>query len=267
MELEHGLYEVDGPIATVTLNRSERLNAITGQTMAEIGEVLARFREDSQAKVAILTGAGRGFCSGGDRKSTAARMEQGGFENDGSLTPRPFHRAQQLFTTLEKPIIAAVNGPAVGGGLDLALWCDIRIASDRARFGELYIERGLVPDMGGLYLLPRIVGYAKAAELLLTGDILDAEAALAIGLVNCVVPHDELLASAREMARKIADKPGGGVQATKRALARLMAPDWERESDYHAALQAELLQSSDFREADRAFVEKRPPEFSGRGGR
>ncbi len=267
MDLEHLLYESDGPVATLTLNRPERMNAITGQTMAEIGEVLARFQWDAEAKVAILTGAGRGFCSGGDRKSTAARMEQGGFESDGRTPSRPFHRAQHLFTTLDKPIIAAINGPAVGGGLDLALWCDIRIASDRATFGELYIERGLVPDMGGLYLLPRIVGYAKAAELLLTGDILDADAALAIGLVNRVVPHEELLANARDMAQKIAQKPGGGVQATKRALARLMAPDWERDSDYHAALQAELLQSADFREADRAFVEKRPPQFSGRGGR
>ena len=152
----------------------------------------------------------------------------------------------------------------MGGGLDLALWCDIRIASDRARFGELYIDRGLVPDMGGLYLLPRVVGYAKAAELLLTGDILDAEAAREIGLVNRVVPHEELLDCARQMALKIAAKPGGGVQATKRALARMMAPDWERESDYHQALQTELLKSRDFSEADRAFVEKRPPRFSGR---
>jgi enoyl-CoA hydratase/carnithine racemase len=263
VHLEHVLYEVDGPIVTLTLNRPERLNAITGQTMAEIGEVLARFRQDTQAKVAILTGAGRGFCSGGDRKSTAERIEKGGdFTGDGGLSPRPFQRAQQLFTTLEKPVIAAINGPAMGGGLDLALWCDIRIASDRASFGELYIERGLVPDMGGLYLLPRIVGYAKAAELLLTGDILDAEAALEIGLVNHVVPHAELRGVARDMALKIAAKPGRGVRATKRALARLMAPDWERESDYHAALQTELLQSQDFREADRAFVEKRAPRFS-----
>ncbi len=264
MELEHLLYEREGPVATITLNRPERLNAVTGQTMAEIGEALDRLRADREARVAILTGAGRGFCSGGDRKSTAARMEQGGLADDGGPTGRPFDRAQHLFTTLEKPVIAAVNGPAVGGGLDLALWCDIRIASERASFGELYIERGLVPDMGGLYLLPRLIGYAKAAELLLTGDILDAAAAHAIGLVNHVVPHDELLPTAREMALKIAAKPRRGVEATKRALARLMAPDWEREGDYLAALQTELLRSSDFREADRAFVDKRAPHFSGR---
>ena len=136
-------------------------------------------------------------------------------------------------------------------------------ASDRATFGEMYIERGLVPDMGGLYLLPRLVGYAKAAELLLTGDIIDAQTAKEIGLVNHVVPHDELPEAARAMALKIAAKPGHGVRATKRALARLMAPEWERESDYHAALQTELLESRDFREADRAFVEKRSPDFTG----
>ena len=263
MELEHVLYERDGAVATITLNRPERLNAITGQTMAEIGEALSRLQGDPQAKVAILTGAGRGFCSGGDRKDTAARLAAGGFEDRAGSPPRPFQRAQQLFTTLEKPVIAAVNGPAMGGGMDLALWCDIRIASDRASFGELYIDRGLVPDMGGLYLLPRLIGYAKATELLLTGDIIDAEMAARIGLVNHVVPHDELEEAARNMALKIAAKPGRGVQATKRALSRLMAPDWERDEDYCAALQAELLQTQDFREADRAFVEKRSAEFTG----
>jgi enoyl-CoA hydratase/carnithine racemase len=257
--LEHLRYETDGPVATLTLDRPERLNALTGQTMAEIGEALARFAADPDRLVAIVTGAGRGFCSGGDRKETAARMAAGVWKPAG----RPFDRAQQLFATLDKPVIAAVNGPAVGGGMDLALWCDLRLASERASFGELYIDRGLVPDMGGLYLLPRLVGYARAAELLLTGDIIDAHAALQMGLVNAVVPHAELLERARALALKIASKPPRGVRATKRALARLMAPDWEREGDYHAALQAELLQSSDFREADRAFVEKRAPRFSG----
>ncbi len=263
MDLEHLRYEVDGPVATITLDRPERLNALTGQTMAEIGEALARLEADPQARVAILTGAGRGFCSGGDRKATAERVRDGEFGHEPGPASRPFYRAMQLFTTLDKPVIAAVNGPAVGGGMDLALWCDVRIASERASFGELYIERGLVPDMGGLFLLPRLVGYGKAAELLLTGEILDAEAALRIGLVNHVVPHDALLERTREMALRIAAKPGNGVRATKRALARLLAPDWERESDYHAALQSELLDTRDFVEADRAFVEKRAPEFQG----
>jgi 2-(1,2-epoxy-1,2-dihydrophenyl)acetyl-CoA isomerase len=263
VQLEHLLYETDGPIAWITLNRPERLNALTGQTMAEIGEALARLAGDDAARVGILTGAGRGFCSGGDRKDTAGRIQRGEWSH-GADAPRPFYRAQQLFTTLDKPVIAAVNGPAAGGGMDLALWCDIRIASERARFGELYIDRGLVPDMGGLYLLPRLIGYAKAAELLLTGEMIDAAAALRIGLVNHVVPHDALRSAARAMALRIADKPARGVRATKRALARLLAPDWERESDYHAALQAELLGTRDFREADRAFVEKRPPSFTGK---
>jgi len=264
MQLEHLRYETDGPIASITLDRPERLNALTGQTMAEIGLALARLQADDAVKVAILTGAGRGFCAGGDRKDTAAKLERGEeFAHGRGFAPRPFYRAQQLFTTLEKPLIAAINGPAVGGGLDLALWCDIRIASERARLGELYIDRGLVPDMGGLYLLPRLIGYAKAAELLLTGEILDAAEALRIGLVNHVVPHERLLDFAREMALRIAAKPGRGVFATKRALARLLAPDWERESDYHEALQAQLLHSPEFREADRAFVEKRAPRFDG----
>jgi 2-(1,2-epoxy-1,2-dihydrophenyl)acetyl-CoA isomerase len=263
VKLEHLRYEADGPIATITLNRPERLNALTGRTMEEIGEALARLQADPQVSVGLLTGAGRGFCSGGDRKETAGRMARGERVHSGHEAPRPFYRAQQLFTTLDKPIIAAVNGPAVGGGMDLALWCDLRIASDQARFGELYIDRGLVPDMGGLYLLPRLIGYAKAAELLLTGEIIDARTALEIGLVNQVVPHPKLMGAARAMATRIAAKPALGMRATKRALVRMLAPDWERDSDYHAALQAELLRTRDFREADRAFVEKRSPEFSG----
>jgi 2-(1,2-epoxy-1,2-dihydrophenyl)acetyl-CoA isomerase len=263
--LEHLLYATEGPLAIVTLNRPERLNALTGQTMEEIGEALARMQQDDAVQVGILTGAGRGFCSGGDRKETAGRVARGeDFGQARGHMARPFYRAQLLFTTLEKPVIAAVNGPAVGGGMDLALWCDLRIASERASFGELYIDRGLVPDMGGLFLLPRLVGYAKASELLLTGEIIGAAEALRIGLVNRVVPHDQLLSTARELALRIAAKPARGVRATKRALARLLAPDWERESDYHAALQETLLSTRDFREADRAFVEKRAPEFRGK---
>jgi 2-(1,2-epoxy-1,2-dihydrophenyl)acetyl-CoA isomerase len=264
MDLEHLLYETDGPLALITLNRPERLNAITGQSMQEIGEALDRMQQDPAVRVAIITGAGRGFCSGGDRKVTADRVARGEqLTHAPGYSPRPFYRAQQIFTMLEKPVIAAVNGPAVGGGMDLALWCDMRVASERASFGELYIDRGIVPDMGGLFLLPRIVGYAKAAELLLTGEIIGAEEALRIGLVNKVVPHEQLLSAARELALKIASKPARGVFATKRALARLIAPDWEREGDYHAALQEALLGTQDMREADRAFVEKRAPAFRG----
>ncbi|MCH7553525.1 MAG: enoyl-CoA hydratase/isomerase family protein, partial [Chloroflexi bacterium] len=165
MELEHVLYDVDGPVATITLNRPDRLNALTGQTMEEIGEALERAHVDGAIKVIVLTGAGRGFCSGGDRKATHARRGQGDDPADRPRMKRPFYKAQLLFTTLEKPVLAAINGPAMGGGLDLALWCDIRIASDRATMGEVYINRGLVPDMGGIYLLTRIVGYAKSAQL------------------------------------------------------------------------------------------------------
>ncbi len=263
MTFEHILYETDGPIATITLNRPDRLNALTGQTMEEIGEAMWRVQNDDAVKVAIVTGAGRGFCSGGDRKATHARLAKGGEVRAGTYRPRPFTRAEQIFSTTDRPYIAAVNGPAMGGGMDLALWCDIRIVSERATFGELYIERGLVPDMGGLILLPRVVGYAKAAELLLTGDIIDAQTALRIGLANHVVPHERLMETARAMALKIASKPGRGVSATRRALGRLRAPGWEETSDYHYALMTSLLETRDFREADAAFVQKRPPSFTG----
>ena len=234
------------------------------EVLVPLKRVLAEVTHDNDVRVVVLTGAGRGFCSGGDRKVTADRVARGEELSHGpGYSPRPFYRAQQLFTTLEKPLIAAVNGPAVGGGMDLALWCDLRVASEHASFGELYIDRGLVPDMGGLFLLPRIVGRGNALYLLLTGEQIGAQEALRIGLVNRVVPHEQLLAAARELALKICAKPVRGVFATKRALARLLAPDWERESDYHAALQEALISTRDFREADRAFVEKRAPAFRG----
>ncbi len=263
MPFEHLIYDTDGPIATITLNRPDRLNALTGQTMQEIGEAMWQAQLDDAVKVVIVTGAGRGFCSGGDRKATQERLAKGGDVRSGSYRPRPFTRAEQLFTTTDRVYIAAVNGPAMGGGMDLALWCDIRIASERATFGELYIDRGLVPDMGGLYLLPRLAGYAKASELLLTGDIIDAQEALRIGLVNHVAPHEQLMERTRAMALKIASKPGRGVSATRRALGRLRCPDWEQSSDYHYALMTELLATKDFREADTAFVQKRAPKFTG----
>ncbi|MBI3743268.1 MAG: enoyl-CoA hydratase/isomerase family protein [Chloroflexi bacterium] len=153
-----------------------------------MGEALERAHQDSKVKVIIITGAGRGFCSGGDRKMAADRFGKNPELVRRPHSHRPFYKAQHLFSILDRPVIAAVNGPAIGGGMDIALWADIRIASERATFGEFYINRGLVPDLGGLYLLPRVVGYPKAAELLLTGDVIDAKTSLQIGLVNRNLP-------------------------------------------------------------------------------
>ncbi len=266
MKLEHLLFDIEDGIATITLNRPERLNALTAQTMRELGQALARVRDEDAARVAIITGAGRGFCAGGDRKETADRHAAGRGRGPRPriFGERPFAQAARLFISLEKPTIAAINGPAVGGGLDIALWCDMRIASERATFGEMYIDRGLIPDLGGLFLLPRLVGYAQAFELLLTGDIIDAQTAREIGLVNRVVPHDQLMDAARELARKIISKPPLGVAMTKRALARARIAQWEVEDDYHYALHGYLVGTEDFVEADRAFVEKREPRFKGR---
>ncbi len=263
MQLEHLLFEAKDGIAVITLNRPDRLNALAGQTMEEIGEALVRVRDDPAVRVAIVTGAGRGFCSGGDRKMAAERFAKERRSRTGVFFQRPFARAAELFLTLEKPTIAAVNGPAVGGGLDIALWCDIRIASERATFAEMYIDRGLVPDLGGLFLLPRLVGYASACELLLSGELVDAATARAMGLVNRVVPHERLMPAAMELAQRIAAKPALGVAMTKRALSRARMGAYHLEDDYHSALHGYLVESQDFLEADRAFVEKRPPKFKG----
>lgn len=266
MKFEHLLFDVSEGIATITLNRPERLNAITGGTMEQIGDALEIVRDDDAIRAAIITGAGRGFCAGGDRKMAAERF---GKEKDHgpklrSFTQRPFARAESLFLSLEKPTIAAVNGPAVGGGMDIAMWCDIRIASEKASFAEMYINRGLVPDLGGLFLLPRIVGYAWACELLLTGDLIDAKTAKEIGLVNHVVPHEQLMDFARGLARRIISKPPLGVRMTKRVLSRSRTAQFAEEDDLHIAVHGYLVGSEDFIEADQAFVQKRPPQFKGR---
>lgn len=263
MTYEHLLFNVQDHVAVITLNRPDRLNALTGQTMEEIGRALERVRDDEAVRVAIVTGAGRGFCAGGDRKMAVEKFARDRGPKIRVLAHRPFAKAAELFLTLEKPTVAAVNGPAVGGGLDIALWCDMRVASEKATFGQMYIDRGLVPDLGGMFLLPRLVGYASACELLLSGELVDAKRAKEMGLVNRVVPHERLMDEAMGLARKIASKPPLGVRMTKRALSRARMRDYFLEDDYHYALHGYLVQTEDFLEADRAFVEKRSPKFKG----
>ncbi|HVR30572.1 MAG TPA: enoyl-CoA hydratase-related protein, partial [Thermoanaerobaculia bacterium] len=164
----------------------------------------------------------------------------------------------------DRPIIAAVNGPAVGWGMDLSLFCDLRIASERARFGEIFVKRGLVPDLGGLWRLPRVVGPAKAAELLYTGDVIDAPEALRIGLVSRVVPHDDLLPTARELALRIAANAPLAVRYIKEGLRRSALTEPHEMGTWISATLGVLFQTEDHREGARSFVERREPVFTGR---
>ena len=257
-------YEVNDYVATITLDRPEVKNALNRELYARLEQAFRDAHRDPDVRCVILTGAGSAFCSGDDVKEI---MLAPGAETPATRqrepAPRPTPAAMAVLEC-DKPVIAAVNGAAVGWGVDLALFCDIRIASDRARFGELFIKRGLVPDIGGLWRLPQIVGPSKAAELLFTGDIIDAAEAERIGLVSRVVPHDELMTAAPELARKIAANPPIAMRYLKHGL-RLSAPGDPREMGaYVMNALAYLFTTEDHREGALSFVEKREPVFKGR---
>jgi enoyl-CoA hydratase len=211
----------------------------------------------------VITGAGSAFCSGDDVKQVMGGGDGRAGERLASQAPRLTPAAEALLMT-DLPVIAAVNGPAVGWGMELALLADLRVASERARFGELFVLRGLCCDVAGLGRLAGLVGRERAAELLFTGEIVDAARALELGLVSRVVPHAELLPEALALARRIAGSPPLAVRALKAGLREALDPDWERLGRFVATSLAALFRTEDHREGVRAFLEKRPPRFSGR---
>ena len=257
------IYEVEDHIATLTLNRPERLNALGDTLREDLHDAITTASGDSDVRAIIVTGAGRGFCSGGDvkamneakeRRETSPIMDKIAPSRD--LTVLAMRDAP-------KPVIAAVNGPAAGAGMNLALACDIRIASSAARFGETFVKRGLHVDWGGTYFLPRIVGMAKACELIFTGDIIDAEEALALGLVSQVVAPEALMDTVRALARKMAAGPPIAIRLAKRALYHSQECDLRAALEYETYAQNICRETEDAREGIRAFVEKRAPNFSG----
>jgi len=259
------LYEVRGGIATITLNRPERLNAITLAMLASLSAALREADLDREVRVVVLTGAGRGFCAGLDLKDTAAGTGIGG--DGANLALARFDLAGSppvVLHTTDKPVICALNGAAAGYGLDLALGCDIRIASSQAKLAAVFTKRGILPESGGSWLLPRLIGWAKAAEVAFRGMTLSAGEALEMGLVNRVVEPDELVPATKELAAEIAANAPLAVQATKRMM-RLGLEETFEANVHHVFLQLlPLFQTEDFREGVRAFLEKRPAEFQGR---
>jgi len=256
-------YEQDGGIVTLTMDQPEVRNALTGNTaIPEFLQVCDRINKDTSVRVVILTGNGPAFSSGGNVKNM-----QKYFSDDVDPTSiRQEYRdgIQQLTRTvfnLEVPIIAAVNGAAIGAGCDLTCMCDIRIASVQAKFAESFIKVGIVPGDGGAWLLPRIVGMAKASEMAFTGDILAAEQALEWGLVSRVVPHEDLMQEARKIAEKIAANPPRVMRMTKRLLREAQNSDLDTVLEMSASFQALAHKSPENREAVLAFIEKRPPVF------
>ncbi len=261
------IYE-GGPdgIVTLTLNRPELRNPISDRAMVDaLLAALTRLDGDNGARVAILTGAGKGFSSGGNVKDMVA----GGALNTGDpvKTRRGYkdgiQRLPLAFRKLEVPVIAAVNGAAIGAGCDLACMCDLRIAGESARFAESFVKLGLIAGDGGSWLLPRVVGWSKAAEMALTGDMIDAREALACGLVSQVLPDAELLDAARALAARIAANPAHSVRMTRRLLWESRESPLETVLEMAAAMQAAAHGTADHAEAVAAFLEKRSPRFTG----
>ena len=258
--------QCDG-ILTLTLNRPERLNAISGPMLAALSAELDRANVDPEVRVVVLTGAGRGFCAGLDLKARAADEDGAGSDDDGPPDLRLFdlHNTPPLVLhRMDKPVVCALNGPAAGYGMDMALGCDIRIASDRAKLGAVFVRRGVLPESGGTWYLPRLLGWAKAAEVAFMGDVLDAERSLELGLVNRVVPHDQLMEEAGAVAARIASNAPYSVQATKRMMRLGMDETFETAVDHTYLQLRPMFGSEDFREGMAAFLERRDPAFQGR---
>lgn len=262
--MEFVISELDNHVTTITLNRPEVMNALNREMYAELEQAFRDANRDPEVRCIVLTGSGRAFCSGDDVKQIML-----GEQRDTTVTrlrdarPRPTPAAAAVLEC-DRPVICAVNGPAVGWGMDLTLFCDIRIASEQAKFGELFIKRGLVSDIGGLWRLPRIVGPSKAAELLFTGDVIDAREAERIGLVSRVVPAEELLPAALELARKIAANPPIAMRYMKEGLRRSVHASMEEMGEYVGNALAYLFTTEDHKEGALSFVERREPVFRGR---
>ncbi|HWM76796.1 MAG TPA: enoyl-CoA hydratase-related protein [Methylomirabilota bacterium] len=264
MTYECLIYEVKDRVATLTLNRPERLNALGGTLREDLFDAVTRASADPEVRVMVITGAGKGFCAGGDVKAMS--------EAKAGTRERPLiekiapGRDRTLLAMREapQPIIAAVNGAAAGAGMNLALGCDLRIASTEAKFAQAFVKRGLHPDWGGTYFLPRVVGMAKACEMIFTGDLIDATEALRLGLVSQVVPPEELLPTAHDLARRIAAGPPVAIRLAKRSLYANADLDLQGALHMETMAQNICFETEDATEGIRAFVEKRAPVFRGR---
>jgi 2-(1,2-epoxy-1,2-dihydrophenyl)acetyl-CoA isomerase len=250
-----------GSIATITLNRPDARNALDMVMRRELVAVLDEIESDASARVVVLSGAGGHFCSGGDVKTMRDKRHTAA---EGRARVELLNRMVLRLVDFPRPTIAMVDGYAVGAGSNLALCCDLIVASDRAKFGELFWKIGLVPDGGGTWLLPRVVGMARAKELIFTADIIDADEAARIGLVNRVVPVAELEKTVHALAEKIAAGPPGVLRMAKHMVNRAATSDLAAALDLEAFSQGMAIASEDHQEGLAAFFDKRPPRFTGR---
>lgn len=261
MGYETLILEVTGAVATIALNRPEARNALDLVMRRELSAALDDVEADENARVLILTGRGGHFSAGGDVKSMRERRNTAA---EGRARVEALNRLVVRVAEFPRPTIAMVDGFAVGAGCNLALGCDLIVASDRARFGEVFAKIGLVPDGGGTYFLPRLVGLARAKELVFTADIIDAAEAYRIGLVNRVVPAADLARQTRALAERIAAGPPATLRMAKHMLNRSAELDLRGALDQEASGQAIAITSDDHQEGLDAFFAKRPPRFTGR---
>jgi len=253
----------DAGITTITLNRPEKLNALAGHMRRDLAEALEAAGSDRAVHVVVITGVGRAFCSGGDVAAMADLIERG----DADEFSRLLGSARRVVTAIRhmaKPVIASINGPAFGAGFNLALACDLRIASNNATFSQSFAKVGLHPDWGGTYFLPRLVTPNKACELFFLGNTIDAEEAHRLGLINFVVSPSELETETRKLAERLRDAPAIAIGSAKQAVYMSQSAELEEMLRYETEAQMRCFDSDDGAEGVRAFLEKRPPKFTGR---
>lgn len=270
MEFETITYAKQDAIAIITLNRPERMNAFNDTMISEWARVLDDARVDAEVRVVVLTGAGRGFCAGADLRSGSGVAEVAATSQTVSAADRRnwlrdgVQAVPRAAALLDKPYIAAINGAAMGAGMDMASQCDLRIASENARFGMSYARVGLIPGDGGCWYLPRIVGLPKALELIWTTDVIDANEALRIGYVSKVVPAGELMEETLALARRLAEGPAVAIQLAKRLVYRGLDSTLLESLEQAQHAMAIVQSTEDAREGPRAFAESRPPKFTSR---
>jgi len=265
MKWEYVLLDKKDGVGTITLNRPEKYNAFGGNMRQEILQAVEDVCADADVRVIVITGAGKAFCAGGDVDEFVGGTSNALAETEVASNERfTMCKVVKAINSVEKPVIAAVNGVAAGGGCNFALSCDIRIASEKARFGQVFTRRGAHPDWGGIYFLPRLVGYAKAAELIFSGEVVGAQEALRIGMVNKVVPHEELMQVTYDMAGRMAKNAPLPIAFAKRGLQNFYNMDLVQALDYEAYVLGVTMKSDDFMEGFKAFLEKREPVFKGR---